>query len=248
MNSEPPLPSAEGGGTALQAYVLGQIPFEAALAFQRRLVYHVAGEADAAALVLCEHPPLITVGRQGSWGHLLCEPGELLAREWRVRWVNRGGGCLLHLPGQLAIYPILSLRRLELGLPEYLHRLQAALVAVLADFSIRGEVCPDQAGVRVGGRLIASIGIAVRNWVTYFGAAFNINPPLLPFRQVRCGADEAPMTSLECERRGPLRPSLVRERFLEHFAAQFGFTRTMLFFEHPALGRKAPFDAVAASS
>jgi lipoyl(octanoyl) transferase len=245
-------PTPNGRPTAdavLQAYLLGAVEFEAALAFQRRLVYHVAGDPTQAALVLCEHPPLITVGRQGSRAHILCPPEELLARRWRVRWVNRGGGCLLHLPGQLAAYPVLALNRLGLGLQEYVEQLQAVVVAVLADCRIRGETRPGRPGVWVGGRLIASVGVAVRDWVTYYGVVLNINPDLRPYRLVRCGgAAEGPMTSLERERRGPLRPSLVRERFLEHFAARFPFARTALFSDHPALVRKAPADALATPS
>ena len=63
----PPCPSPTATDVALQAYLLGTVEFEAALALQRRLVYQVSGEPTAAALVLCEHPPLITVGRHGSW-------------------------------------------------------------------------------------------------------------------------------------------------------------------------------------
>ena len=97
------------------------------------------------------------------------------------------------------------------------------------------------------GGLIAAVGVAVRNWVAYYGAYLNVHTDLAPFRRLRSiYPDAGPMTSLERERRGPLRPSLVRERLVEHFAARFGFARTTLFFDSPALGRKAPSDAVAA--
>jgi lipoyl(octanoyl) transferase len=235
------------GDAVLQVYLLGPVDFEAALALQRLLVYQVAGDRSNAFLLLCEHPPLITVGREGSRSHVLCEPDELRARRWPVRWVNRGGGCLLHLPGQLAVYPILALDRLGLGVHAYLERLQEVFVAVLDDFSVRGKSRPGKAGVWVGSRPVAGLGVAVRDWVAYYGAAFNVNPDLSPFRRVHCvGAGEAPMTSLERERHGRLRPSHVRERLLEHFAARFGFTRTSLFSNHPALIRKPPADALAA--
>jgi lipoyl(octanoyl) transferase len=247
MSAKPPLgrPPADA---VLQAYLLGAVDFEAALAFQRRLVYQVASDPASAALVFCEHPPLITVGRQGSRAHILCPPEELLARRWRVRWVNRGGGCLLHLPGQLAAYPVLALDRFGLGLQEYFERLQAVVVAVLADCRLRGETRPGRPGVWVGGRLIAGVGVAVRDWVTYYGVVLNVTPDLKPFRLVRCGGELEPMTSLERERRGRVRSSLVRERFLEHFAARFPFARTALFFDHPALVRKVPSDALATPS
>src|SRR5260370_38362874 len=98
-----------GADTLLRVYLLGLVEFQAALALQRRLAYEVAGRRGAGALILCEHPPLVTVGRQGSWRQILCEPDLLKAHRWPVRWVNRGSGCVLHLPGRLAIYPILAL-------------------------------------------------------------------------------------------------------------------------------------------
>ena len=113
MYFEPPgLGPSPYTDSALQVYLLGTVDFEAALTLQRRLVYQISGERSLAALILCEHPPLITVGRKGSRAHILCGPEELCARRWPIRWVNRGGGCLLHLPGQLAVYPILPLDRL----------------------------------------------------------------------------------------------------------------------------------------
>jgi lipoate-protein ligase B len=90
--------------------------------------------------------------------------------------------------------------------------------------------------VWVGERLIAAVGVAVRDWVAYFGAALNIDPDLPSFRLVRTEGDE-PMTSLARERRGPLRSALVRQRLLEHFAAAFPCERTDLFFNHPLLTR-----------
>jgi len=227
-------------GLALHAYLLGLVDFEAGLRLQRQLVYHASGGEDQPALVLCEHPPLITVGRQGSHAHILCDPDELEARRWPVRWVNRGGGCLLHLPGQLAVYPILPLQRLGLGLSDYLDRLHRVLVAVLDDFSVRATTRPDCAGVWVGDRLVAGVGVAVRDWVTWYGAVLNVSPDLLPFRLIRSGAPgEGPMTSLARERHGAPRMALVRQRLVEHFAEQFGFERTSVFFGHPSLTHDA---------
>jgi len=233
----------------LQVYLLGAVDFEAALRWQRRLVYAVSGDRESAYLLLCEHPPLITVGRQGSRTHLRWDNDGLYVREWPLRWVNRGGGCLLHLPGQLAIYPILALDRLGLGLQAYLERLHAAVADLLDDFSVPCQQRADRVGLWANGRLIAGFGVAVRDWVSYYGCVVNIAPDLEPFRRLSCGgAGEAPMTSLARERRGPVRPALVRERFVEHFANRFGFTRTALFFGHPAFSKKASTDAVATRS
>jgi lipoyl(octanoyl) transferase len=246
MSVAPALPpDASAASAVLQAYLLGAVDFDAALALQRRLIYEVRGDRGRAALILCEHPPLITVGRQGSAAHVLAEPRDLAARQWRVRWVNRGGGSLLHVPGQLAVYPILPLDRLGLNLQTYLDSLHRVLRDVLADFSVDAEVQPGRPGVWAGGRLVAGVGVAVRDWVSYYGAYLNINPALEPFRLVRCDA-QGPMTSLERQRRGPVRPALVRERLLEHFCTRFPFARVSLFSDHPALGERRARHSLAA--
>jgi lipoyl(octanoyl) transferase len=122
------------------------------------------------------------------------------------------------------------------------------LIAVLDDFSVQGSTRMGRPGVWVGRRMVAGVGVAVRDWVTYFGAYLNINPDLLPFRLVQTGiADDGPMTSLERERRGPLRSALVRERLLEHFCAAFTCERSSLFFSHPLLSRPVSSAAVVSS-
>lgn len=243
----PVAPVPRAADSVLQAYLLGSVEFDAALALQRRLAFQISGDRSAAALVLCEHPPLITVGRHGSRAHLLYEPEELVLRGWPVRWLNRGGGCLLHVPGQLAIYPILPLDQLGLGVAAYIDCLQETVLALLDDFNIHGETRPGQAGVWANGRPIAGVGVAVRDWVTYHGVFLNVAPDLEPFRRVRFSgaSSDCAMTSLARERRGLVRPALVRERFLEHFADRFSFARTALFHEYPLLNKKALSDAVA---
>lgn len=237
--SPTPSPDPVNDGTTLRAYLLGSVGFDAALHLQRSLAYETA-EDRGASLILCEHPPLITVGREGGPADIRFPPDDLRARRWPVRWVNRGGGCLLHLPGQLLVYPILPLDRIGMGLREYTERLGRVLLAVLDDFSVHGESRPDGPGVWVGPRLVAGIGVAVWNWVAYYGIAFNLDPDLSPFRHVRTGdPDDGPMTSLARERHGPVRPALVRERLLEHFATAFGFRDTTLFFGHRLLDRGA---------
>jgi lipoyl(octanoyl) transferase len=226
-------------GSALRIYLLGMVDFEAALLLQRTLVFETAGQRDCAALVLCEHPPILTVGRDGSPADIRCDIGELRTRGWPVRWVNRGGGTLLHLPGQLAIYPILPLDWRRIGLADYLARLQRILVAALDDFSVLAGTRPGQPGVWAGQRLVAGVGVAVRDWVAYYGAYLNIDADLFPFRILRSGpSEQEPMTSLVRERRAPLRPALVRERVLEHFIAAFPFERTAVFSHHPCLGSR----------
>jgi lipoyl(octanoyl) transferase len=233
----------------LQVYLLGTVDFDDMLRLQRRLVYDVSGDRSQSFLVLCEHPPLISVGRDGSREHIGYEAEELTAREWPVRWVNRGGGCLLHAQGQLAIYPILALDRLGLDLQGYLDRLHALLLDVITNMEVQAEVRAGRPGIWVHGRLLAHVGVAVREWVTYFGAALNVHPDLEPFRPVQvAGPGEPPMTSLAREHRDRIRDATVRQRLVEAFGQAFGFAQTSLFHTHPALTRPAPANAIASGS
>jgi lipoyl(octanoyl) transferase len=233
----------------LEVYLLGTVEFEELLRLQRRLVYEVSGDRSRGVLILCEHPPLISVGREGSREHIWYEPETLAARGWPVRWVNRGGGCLLHLPGQLAVYSVVSLNRHGLVLQGYLDRLHAALIDVLSGLNVPAGTRSGRAGVWCNGRLIAHVGVAVREWVAYFGAAVNVHPDLEPFRRVQCaGPGEPPMTSITREQREPVRDAAVRQRLVEAFGKHFGFPRTSLFHHHPALTRPAASDAVPTRS
>ena len=235
MSAEVPH-NAAAAELALQVYLLGTVEFETLLALQRRLIFDISGDRRQAALILCEHPPTITIGRQGSRAHVHMEPEDLATRGWPVRWVNRGGGCLLHMPGQIALYSILPLDHLGGGIAWYLHNLGSAIGDMIGDFSIHASLRVDERGVWVGGRLLAALGVSVRDWVTAYGAYVNIHPALDQFHAVTVvGDDDQPMTSLERERRGRVRPSLVRERLIEHFQRRFGYGKVTLFTEHPLL-------------
>jgi lipoyl(octanoyl) transferase len=222
----------------LQVYLSSVVDFHVALQLQQRWVYE-APEDGCARLLLCEHPPILTVGRHGSHAHYRLDEYEQRYRPLEVAWLNRGAGCWLQTPGQLAIYPVFPLNRLGFGLGEYLVGLRRALELTLSEFDLHCETRRGSSELWANGRPIGSIGVAVRDWVTYHGAVLNLNPLLHEFRDIRTGKDHPPMTSLQRECRRPVRASLVRELIVEHLAAIFGFVRTMLFTEHPQLSRKA---------
>src|SRR3954454_6092890 len=119
----------------LEVYLLGLVDFEEVQQLQRRMVYDL-GECGGAALVLCEHPPTISVGRSGSRIHIAADDAELRALGIKVYWVNRGGGCILHLPGQLAAYFSLPLAPPVLNVQRYLDDLHTAIIRVLGEFDL----------------------------------------------------------------------------------------------------------------
>ncbi len=217
----------------LQAYLLGSLALESVHQLQRRLAYEVSGSPLASAVIVCEHPPSITIGRHGSRGHLRLTDAELLARNWPVRWVARGGGVVLHLPGQVAFYPVVPLEVVGLTPAAYVRTLAELVLELLASFGIVGEADFDAPAIRVRGRRIAHIGVAIRNGVTGFGIVVNVAPDLESFRGIDCDGDARPMTSLQRECPQPVRIAAVRQRLLELLAARLGFERWTVFHNHP---------------
>lgn len=228
-------PPSSFPGRALRAYLLGTVGFNELFALQRRLVYDVSGDRSAPAVIVCDHPPGITIGREGSRLHVRLSPEELAAREWGIRWVARGGGAMLHAAGQVAAYPVLPLDELGLTPAAFARRLSAAAADVAAGFGVPAVVPDDRPGLRVNGRLIALVGLAVRGWVSSFGLVLNVNPDLELFRGVWCDGDPTPMTSLQRESPARVRVPAVRQQLVERIAARFGYDRISVFHTHPAV-------------
>lgn len=226
----------------LEVYLLGVVAFEDAQRLQRRLVYDL-GEGGGAALVLCEHPPTISVGRSGSRLHILPDDDELRALGVPVYWVNRGGGCVLHLPGQLAAYFAAPLDRLGLDLMTYLDRLHHVVIDVLAEFELTATVRPELAGVFLGHRRVASVGVAVSRGIAYHGLTLNVGTFLEPFETILAepgiGAYPLCQTSMESRRQRAAAMPKVREALIRRLEDRFGLERHHLFTHHPLIRRKA---------
>ena len=237
MTNAPHTHGRPEAGRALNAYLLGTLPFDALLALQRRLVYDISGDPSTAALVVCDHPAGITVGREGSRCHVRPSPEALTARGWPVRWVSRGGGVLLHQPGQVACYPVLALDALGTSPGAYLEHLTEVGLALLREYGVAGEVDPQHPGIVVRGRRLVHVGVAVRQGVSCFGLVVNADPDLEPFRDVRCDGDPLPMTSLARESGHRVRVAGVRQRLVELVADRLGFDRVSVFHALP----RAPY-------
>src|SRR5262245_19770963 len=189
----------------LEVYLLGLVDFEEVQQLQRRLVYEL-GEQGGASLVLCEHPPTISVGRSGSRLHINADDEELRALGIKVHWVNRGGGCQLHLPGQLAAYFAFPLAPPGLDLNRYLDGLHDAVLGLLEEFDLRGSRRAGCAGVFLGDARVASVGVAVSRWIAYHGLTLNVGPFLSRFGLV---SEPAPGAG------GALGGALIRQTSME---------------------------------
>jgi lipoate-protein ligase B len=182
---------------------LGTIDYGEALELQRTLAAErISGAIPQDLLLLLEHPPVVTLGRSAKKAHLVASPDYLRSRGVDVFEVERGGDVTFHGPGQLVGYPIFDLRRHRPDLHWYLRQVEQSLIDALGDYGIDAERNSGFTGVWTGGKKIASIGVHVRDWVTWHGFALNVTTDLSYFDLiVPCGIDGVMMTSIEKEGR-----------------------------------------------
>lgn len=221
----PVSPDELGDRWPLSVRVLGVVPYDDALAEQRRLhAERVAGNIDD-TLLLLEHPHVFTLGRHSDPSHILVDEPFLHARGATIAHNERGGEVTYHGPGQLVAYPIMLLRPDERSITLLVRRMEAAIVATLAEFGVEGSVVPGEPGVWVNHRKIASIGMAVRRWVVLHGMGLNVDPDLTYFSYINpCGHAGLQVTSLAREL--GIAPALaaVGIAFAHQFATVFGRT------------------------
>jgi lipoate-protein ligase B len=209
----------------MQVLDLGVEAYGTTLDRQERLVRERQQGLVPDTLVLVEHPPVVTLGRAKTRANLFLAPGELLARGVEFFEITRGGDATYHAPGQLVGYPIFDLRDHGRDVLRFCRGIEAALIAVLADFGIAAGAIRGKAGVWVGSRKVASLGISVRRWVTFHGFALNVSTDLAGFRVIRpCGEEPEIMTSMT-ELLGRVVPMAdVSRRAIERVAEQFHLT------------------------
>lgn len=181
---------------------LGLRPYREVLELQRTLCRRrIAGGLSQDLLLLVEHPPVVTLGRGTRDASLPISPDELRRRGLEVFEIERGGDVTWHGPGQLVGYPIIDLRDHRPDLHWYLRELEGVLIDALAALDVPAERNPGLTGVWTRGRKIASIGIHVKQWVTFHGFALNVVNDLAHFDLiVPCGIQGVTMTSVLRER------------------------------------------------
>ena len=165
---------------------------------------------------LVEHDPVFTLGQAGKPEHVLM-PGDI-----PVVKVDRGGQVTYHGPGQIVAYPLLDLRRLKVGVRDYVCRIEQSIIDTLGEWNIHAERQCGAPGVYVNGAKVAALGIRVRHGCTFHGLAFNIAMDLAPYHRINpCGYAGLQVTSM-LDLGGPSGLDAVKPVLLRHLAAQFG--------------------------
>ena len=173
-------------------------------------------DASADELWVVEHDPVFTLGQAGKDEHVLA-PGDI-----PVLQVERGGQVTYHGPGQIVVYPLLQLRRLGIGVRDYVCRIEQAIIDTLDEWNIGAERLDGAPGVYVGGAKVAALGIRVRRGCTFHGLAFNVAMDLEPFHRINpCGYQGLQVTSV-VDLGGPSGMAAAKPVLLGHLARQFG--------------------------
>ena len=174
------------------------------------------GDDTTDELWLVEHDPVFTLGQAGKPEHVLM-PGEI-----PVLHVDRGGQVTYHGPGQIVAYPLLDLKRLKIGVRDYVCRIEQAVIDTLAEWNIEGQRRDGAPGVYVGDAKIAALGIRVRRGCTFHGLAFNVAMDTEPFRRINpCGYAGLQVVAM-ADLGGPASLAAVEPVLVRHLCGRLG--------------------------
>ena len=201
----------------IEIYDLGLFGFKRARQFQKQVFAAVKYGHIEAGLIFCRHFPVITLGKSAKIVNIKEDIAELRERGIELLQTDRGGDVTYHGPGQLTVYPMLNLNYLKKDIHWYLRQLEVVAINCLCEFGVLAHARPGFTGVWAGNQKIASIGIAIRNWITFHGLSINIKDwDLQNYGLIRpCGMD-VEMSSMEtllrrCISLEHVKTSLVRQ-------------------------------------
>jgi len=184
-------------------------------------------------LLLCEHPPVYTLGKSGKAEHLLLSEEVMASRGVTLHKTNRGGDITFHGPGQLVGYPILDLERIKPDIGRYLRDLEEVIIRTLATYGLHGGRSAGETGVwldpEVSGRArkICAMGVRCSRWITMHGFALNVNTDLNYFQMiVPCGIQNKQVSSLQKELGREVNIQEVEDKIKKHFKEVFGLDCT----------------------
>ncbi|MGE0488661.1 MAG: lipoyl(octanoyl) transferase LipB [Vulcanimicrobiota bacterium] len=176
---------------------LGTVDYAKSQALQQRLVARRKADEIADQLLLCQHPPVITLGRATDRQYLRVSEAQLAADGIDLVHSGRGGAITYHGPGQLVAYPILKLEESRRDLHGYLRDLEEVAILTAAHFGLEAERVPGRTGAWVNGAKLAAIGVRASAWVTSHGLSLNVTHLKGFDLIVPCGIADAEVTSLE---------------------------------------------------
>jgi lipoyl(octanoyl) transferase len=206
---------------------LGRIGYAEASALQKRIVAARKADAIADVLLVCEHPHVITLGRNGKRENLLASEHVLRQKGVELHASDRGGDITYHGPGQIVGYPILNLSAIRRDVVWYVRMLEEAMIRATAEFGVVAERVAGKTGIWVQAgdteEKLAAIGVHISRWITSHGFAYNVSTDLRFFDLiVPCGIAERKATSLEKLLGRGVEVSEATPRITRHLGEVFG--------------------------
>ena len=206
----------------LEVRRLGRVPYARGLELQERLVADRQAGRIPDQLLLLEHDPVFTLGRNARTANVLLPAEALRERGFEVFETGRGGDVTYHGPGQVVGYPILALAPDRRDVHRYVRDLEEVMMRTCADYGLEASRVEGLTGTWLGDEKIGAIGVRIARWVTSHGFAFNVGTDLAAFDLiVPCGIRERGVTSLERRLGHPVPLDEVMDRLAAHFAAVF---------------------------
>jgi lipoyl(octanoyl) transferase len=234
---------------------LGLIPYTDGYALQQRVVAARKAGAIEDVLLLCEHPHVITLGRNGKRENLLASEHVLRQKGVEFHATNRGGDITYHGPGQIVGYPILNLANMKTDVHWYVRTLEQGMIRASSDFGVTAFRIPGKTGIWVetegqdssSEEKLAAIGVHISRWVTSHGFAYNVATDLRYFDLiVPCGISDRKATSLEKLLSRSVSLSEVKPRLVDHLVELFSlapralsreeFLAQLTYVQQPACG------------
>jgi lipoic acid synthetase len=210
-------------GVKLEIIDLGLLDYEECLEIQKKMVQDRINDKISDSLLMVSHPPVVTIGKSGSFDELTIPSNELPEQGIQLCRTDRGGKSTFHGPGQLIAYPIIKLK--EKDVHRYVQTLLNVISGVLIDVNLRPELKPGAPGVWVNNRKIGSIGISLKKWVAYHGIALNVNTDVSCFKVINpCGVVGEEITSIKDELGMEQDVHSISERFIDQFKRAFGYS------------------------
>ena len=198
---------------------LGKSDYKEAWELQKKLQsQRISGEIDD-QLLLVEHFPVYTLGKNAPTEHLLINKSD----EISIVQSDRGGNVTFHGPGQLVGYPILDLNNYRKSITWYMRELEQLIINILKDYGIESERKKGLTGVWVNDKKIAALGVRISRWVTMHGFSLNVNPDLKYYRGIiPCGISQYGVTSM-ANILGDSVPSMseIKKKLVSHFISKF---------------------------
>ena len=216
----------------MQIIDLNLIDYVSALQYQENLFYDnikkkAKDEETLNYLLLCEHPHVYTLGKSGEKNNLLINSDFLKKINATFHETNRGGDITYHGQGQIVGYPILNLENFNIGVREYIVKVENIIIDVLADYGIESEKSDEQIGVWLdkgtkNERKICALGVKVSRGITMHGFALNVNTDLIYFNHINpCGFTDKGVTSMQKELEREVDIEKVKINITEKFKMSF---------------------------